>query len=241
MNTNQTLEQMREMGLRGMSNSYKSQLELPIHHQLEGNELIAHLIESEKLNRSNERLGALLKIAKLRLNATPEMIEFEPGRNLNKGAFVSLLEGNYLDKGTNVHITGSAGCGKSFLACAMGHKSCMMGYKTKYYNMNRLIEAILLAKAGGTYIKLLNQIEKIHLLILDDFGLQSLNNVTRLALLQIIEDRHGKRPIIITSQLPVSAWHKYLGEETLADSIMDRLTGDSQRIELEGSSRRKKK
>ncbi|MGF7230642.1 ATP-binding protein, partial [Arachidicoccus sp.] len=167
MNTNQTLEQMREIGLRGMASSYKSQLELPIHHQLEGNELIAHLVEAEKLNRSNERLGSLLKVAKLRLNATPEMVDFDPSRNLSKTAFASLLEGDYLTKGINVHITGAAGCGKSFLACAMGHKACMMGYKTKYYNMNRLIETILLSKAGGTYIKFLNQIEKVQLLILD--------------------------------------------------------------------------
>jgi len=116
-----------------------------------------------------------------------------------------------------------------------------MGFKTRYYNMNRHVEAILIAKTEGSYIKLLNQLEKISLIILDDFGLQHLNKNVKLALLQMMEDSYAKKSIIITSQLPVSAWHDYLDEPTLADALCDRLTARCHRIELKGESRRNKK
>ena len=116
-----------------------------------------------------------------------------------------------------------------------------MGIKTRYYNMNRLIEAILMAKTEGSYLKLLNQFEKIPLIIIDDFGMQNLNKTTKLAMLQIIEDRYAKRSLIITSQLPVSNWYEYLDEPQLADALMDRMTAKSHRLELKGNSRRKKK
>ncbi|HEY4289467.1 MAG TPA: IS21-like element helper ATPase IstB [Puia sp.] len=241
MNTTQTLAQMQELKLTGMASSYRAQLELPLDQQMEGHELIAHLLQAEKLHRSNDRMDSLLKTAKFRFNVTPQDIECNTERNLTKTMWSSLIEGNYLKAGENILITGSTGCGKSHVACALGHQACLLGLKTRYFNMNRLIETIIMAKTEGSYMKLINQLEKISLIILDDFGIQHLNKNIKLALLQLMEDRYGKKSIIITSQLPVSAWYDYIDEPTLADAIMDRLTARSHRLELKGESRRKKK
>jgi DNA replication protein DnaC len=241
MNTTQTLEQMRDLKLGGMAQAYQSQLELSINHQLEGYELIAHLLQSEKLHRSNARLATLLQAAKLRYYAQPESIECSVARNLTKAQWSTLLEGTFIQQGENILITGATGCGKSMIGCALGYQACMLGIKTRYFNMNRLIEAIAMSKTEGSYLKFLNHLEKIPLIILDDFGLQALNKNMKLALLQIIEDRYDKKSVIVTSQLPVASWHEYLDEPTLADAILDRMTAKSHRIELKGESRRKKK
>ena len=241
MNTNQTLEQMKELKLNGMAISYKSQLELPVNNQLEGHELIAHLLEAERLHRGNDRMTTLLKAAKLRYQALPQSVECSTARNLSKATWSTLLESNYLQHGANVLITGATGCGKSHIACALAYQACLLGIKTRYFNMNRLIEAIVMAKTDGSYLKFLNQLERIPLILLDDFGLQNLNKTTKLALLQIMEDRYAKKSLIVTSQLPVSSWHEYLDEPSLGDAIMDRMTANSHRLELTGESWRKKK
>jgi len=241
MNTTQTVEQMQRLKLHGMVASYTSQLELPVHQQLEAHELIAQLVQAEMLNRNNERTNLYLKLAKLRLPAVPEHIECSTARNLTKQQLATLLQGHYITQGETVLITGSTGCGKSYLACALGYQACIQGYKTLYMNINRLIEKITLAKLDGSYIKLLNFFERVPLIILDDFGLQPLTQEVKLALLQILEDRYAKKSVIITSQLPVSKWHDYINEPTLADAILDRLTAKAQRIELKGESMRRKK
>jgi DNA replication protein DnaC len=241
MNTTKSLTQMEDLKLTGMAASYRSQLELPVNQQLEGHELLAHLLQAEQLHRTNERMESLLKSARLRYNITAQQIDCSTERNLTKASWATLLEGNYIKAGENLLITGATGCGKSAIGCALGHQACIMGIKTRYFNLNRLIETINMAKTDGSYVKLLNQLEKVPLIILDDFGLQHINKNIKLALLQIMEDRYEKKSIIITSQLPVSAWHDYLDEPTLADAILDRLTAKCHRIELKGESRRKKK
>lgn len=241
MNTTQTVEQMQRLKLHGMVTSYTTQLELPVHQQLEAHELIAQLVQAEMLNRNNERTNLYLKLAKLRLPAVPEHIECSTARNLTKQQLATLLQGHYITQGETVLITGSTGCGKSYLACALGYQACIQGYKTLYMNINRLIEKITLAKLDGSYIKLLNFFERVPLIILDDFGLQPLTQEVKLALLQILEDRYAKKSVIITSQLPVSKWYDYINEPTLADAILDRMTAKAHRIELKGESMRRKK
>lgn len=240
MNTNETVQQMQQLKFNGMAASYRLQLELPVHQQLEAHELIAQLIQAELLSRNNERTAYYLKLAKLRLPAIAEQVECSTARNFTKQQLSTLLEAHYLQQGQNILITGATGCGKSYLACALGHQACLQGYKTTYLNMNRLIEKITLAKLDGTYIKYLNHLERQNLIILDDFGLQPLHQDVKLALLQILEDRYAKRALIITSQLPVSKWYEYINEPTLADAIMDRMTAHVHRIELKGESRRRK-
>jgi DNA replication protein DnaC len=241
MITNETLQQMQQLKFHGMQSSYSLQLGLPIHQQLEAHELIAQLIQTELLSRNNERTAYYLRLAKLRLPAVAEEAECSAVRNFTKQQLLTLLEGHYLRQVENILITGATGCGKSYLACALGHQACIQGHRTTYLNMNRLIEKINLSKLDGTYIKYLNYLERQTLIILDDFGLQSLNQNVKLALLQILEDWYAKRSIIITSQLPVSKWYEYINEPTLADAIMDRMTAQVHQVELNGESKRKKK
>lgn len=240
MNTNETLGQMHQLKLNGMASSYRSQLELPLHQQLEAHELIAQLVDAEQLSRNNERTAYYLKLAKLRIAATPQQIECSITRNFTKQQLASLLEGNYIREGQALLITGATGSGKSHIACALGHQACMQGYKTVYLNMNRFIEKITLAKLDGSYLKLLNHFERVQLVILDDFGLAKMDHTVKLGLLQILEDRYEKKSVIVTSQLPVAKWHEYINEPTIADAILDRLTARSQRIELKGESMRRK-
>jgi DNA replication protein DnaC len=217
MNTTETLQQMQQLRLQGMYRAYHSQLELPMDQQLEGHDLIAQLVQSEQLGRAQEKTAMYLKLAKLRLPASIEQIECSTSRSLTKQQLAMFAEGRYLDNGENLLITGSTGCGKSYLACALGHQACLQGHKTTYLGMNRLIEKITLSKLDGSYIKLLNNLERQTLIILDDFGLQNMGQEVRLTLLHLLEDRYGKKSIIITSQLPVSKWHEYLEEPSLAD------------------------
>lgn len=239
MNTNTTLEQMKQLRLTGMATAYHEQLQQAVHQQLDGHELIAHLVQTEQLSRQNEKTAYYLKLAKLRLPAIPEQVTCSVSRNLSKQQLATLLQGQYLQEGDNVLITGATGCGKSYLACALGYHACMQGYKTTYLNMNRFIEKVTLAKLDGTFVKLLNHLERQTLIIFDDFGLQPLTQEIKLALLQVLEERHGKKSTIITSQLPVGSWHTYLKEPTIADAIMDRLTAQEHRIELQGESLRR--
>src|SRR5690606_9438445 len=160
---------------------------------------------------------------------------------LTKQQLSTLAEGRYLQQGENILITGPTGCGKSYLACALGYQACLQGYKTTYLNMNRLIEKVTLSKLDGSYIKLLNHLERQTLIILDDFGLQHLTQEIQLTILQSLEDRYGKKSIILTAQLPVSKWYECINDPTLADASMDRMTANAARIQLKGESMRRKK
>lgn len=240
MNTTETLQQMHELRLQGMYHAYRCQLELPLDQQLDGHELVAQLIGSEQLARAQEKTAYYLKLAKLRLAATVEQIECSTSRNFTRQQLATLIEGRYLEQAENILITGTTGSGKSYLACALGHQACVQGFKTTYLGMNRFIERVTLSKLDGSYIRLLNHLERQALIILDDFGLQNMGQDVRLTLLQLLEDRYGKKSIIITSQLPVAKWYEYIADPTLADAIMDRLTAGAHRIELKGESLRRK-
>jgi DNA replication protein DnaC len=211
-----------------------------MHEQPSLDVAIARLAEAELLHRKSRKTELYLKLSKLRYNAVLEQVHCSPSRNLSKETLLSLAECNFIDRSENILITGPTGCGKSFLACAIGRQACSLGYKSIYIGMNRFLEKVTQSKLDGTYIKFLYQIEKTQLLIIDDWGLYPLDINSRLALLQVLEDRYAKRSTIITSQLPVAAWYEYINEPTLADAIMDRLSGNAQRIELKGESLRKK-
>ena len=240
MNHQSTLEQLQELKLSGMAKRYEAILNQPVHQQPEPHALIATLAEAESGYRIHQRTQLYLRLAKLRYNATPEQINCTPGRGITKEILAMLSDGTFIEKSENLLITGATGCGKSYLACAMGRNACLLGHRTLYYSMNRFIEALAAARLDGTYLRWINAIAKTPLLIIDDFGLQTLNHDMRLTLLQILEDRFAKGATIVTSQLPVNKWYEYIKEPTLADAICDRLTSNAHKIELKGESLRRK-
>jgi len=241
MNTQITLENFNNLKLKGMSKVYNSVLSMSP-HQLPGlHEFAARLTEAEIQEKNEKKTSMYLKTSKLRYNALLEHVYCNVQRNFTKDNLLQIADCSFIERTENVLITGATGCGKSYLACALGRAACSLGYKTLYFGMPRLFEKITQAKLDGTYIKFINQLEKTNLIILDDFGLQPLTQDIRLTLLQILEDSYQKNSIIVTSQLPVSMWHQYIGDVTLADAILDRLVVNSSRIELKGDSLRKKK
>ena len=238
---NQTLEKMRKMKLYGMQRSFKHATETQSLGNLTPDELINMLVDSEWDDRGNRARERSIANAKFRYKTSIEGIDFNPERHLDRNQILRLADCSFIDKAENVLITGSIGTGKSYLACAIGNQACMMGYKVFYANATRLFTQLKMAKADGSAIKEMARIEKQDLLILDDFGIQSLDVQSRMMLMELVEDRHGKRSTLFTSQLPVQLWYEIIGDQTLADAILDRIVHDAQRIELQGDSLRKKR
>lgn len=236
---NASLETMRQIKLTGMADAYESLLGLPVNKQPESHELLAQLVDAEKLYREHRRMKMFLRLSKLRYQAVIQDIDCSQKRNLSKQKVLTLADCAYIDRGENVLITGATGCGKSYLACALGHTACVKGYRTLYFNMNRFTEQIALAKTDGSLIKWMDRIKKAKLIILDDFGLQPIAHHVKLILLQILEDRYEKAATAICSQLPVAKWHDYFDEPTIADAILDRIIPKAHRFDLKGKSLRK--
>ena len=231
---NESLQSMKRLKLTGMASAYEATLILPINQYPPAHEMIATLIDAEVQYRAQRRMELFLRMSKLRFRATLTDVQCSEDRNLQPDKLTALADGAWLNRAENILITGATGCGKSFLACALGHQTCATGHRTLYFNLNRLSEQIAIAKTDGTLIKWLNLLKKAQLIILDDFGLQPITQQVKLILLQILEDRYGKKSVIITSQLPIVKWHEYIGESTIADAIMDRLAVNAHRFELKG-------
>ena len=240
MNTTITLHQLQSLNLKGMAQYYETLLSQPLHLHPEPHALVASLTEAEEQHRKHTKTQLYLRMSKLRYQAFTEEIKYTKDRNISKENILQLSDCTYIQRAENILISGATGVGKSFIACALGHQACAKGYKVLYYNLNRFIEKVAQAKLEGTLVKLLNTLERTHLLVLDDFGLSPLDQNTRLALLQLLEDRYGKKSIIIVSQLPIANWYEYINQSTIADAIMDRLTANAHRIELKGESLRTK-
>lgn len=235
-----TVAKMKDLKLQGMRRAFEASLETREYQNMTPDEFISYLVQSEWDYRQNQRIAANIYRAKFRYHATVEEINYNQARNLNRNNVMRLADCSFIEKRENIIITGFTGVGKSFLASALGHQACVKGYKVNYFNTGKLFTKLKMAKGDGTYAKEISRIEKQDLLILDDFGLQPMDNQIRLALLEIIEDRHGKKSTIIASQVPVNKWYELLEEQTIADAILDRIVHSSHRVELQGESLRKK-
>ena len=232
--------QLTTLRLHGMSQSWTALLETRKHHELSLSEGLELLLQAETQDRENRRFERLRKNARFRYQASVEELYSDAARGLDKEMIFSLATGDYITKGVSVLITGASGCGKSFLASALGHQACSQGYKVAYFNVQKLLLRTKMSRIEGTIINFFEKLSKNNLLILDDFGLTHLEQQQRMDLMEMIEDRHGLSSTIITSQLPVANWYDVIGEETIADAILDRLVHSSYRIELKGESLRKK-
>ena len=240
MNTNTTIEKMQKLRVTGMKRAYESSFETRNQDTFTNNEFIAWLIESEDNQRNNSRTERLLKNARFHYQASIEEINYTQDRNIDRNLLTRLSDCSFVDRNENVIITGCTGTGKSFLATALGYQSCLKGYKVLYYNLGKLFQKLIMAKADGAYIKELNKIENHDLLIIDDFGLQAINNEKQMILMDLIEDRNQRRATVFCSQLPVKNWYDLIEEKTIADAILDRIIHSAIRFELKGESMRKK-
>jgi DNA replication protein DnaC len=238
MLTHPTLDQLRALKLTGMAEAFCEQLQKPL-PDLDFEARLAILIDREWNQRENSRLKRRLQQAKLQQAACIEDIDFKHPRGLNKAAMQDLSRCQWAKQHLNLLITGPTGCGKTYIACAIAHKACLMGLTAKYYRLPRLWNELKMSKVDGTYAQWLSQVAKTDILILDDWGLVSPDTEQRRDLLEILDDRYQHRSTIITSQLPTAHWHEHLNDATLADAILDRLLHNSIKLELSGESMRK--
>lgn len=236
-----TLTRMNQMKLYGMHGAFKTAIETGKTDDYTLDQFVSMITDAEWDDRNNRRIQRLIKNARFHYKASIENIIYDKTRNIDQLKILRLAECEYLDKFENVLLTGSTGVGKSYIATALGYQACIQGYRVMYFNTTKLFSMLKIAKADGSYLRTLAKIERQNLIILDDFGLQPLDSQNRIALLEIIEDRHNKGSIIVTSQIPVKGWYEIIGEKTIADAILDRLVHQSHRIELEGESMRRKR
>ena len=236
-----TVTKMKQMKLYGMHNAFRTAIESGKTDHYTLDQFVSMIIDAEWDERHNRRIERSIKNAKFHYKSNIENISFDPSRNLERTLVLRLAECEFVEKNENILITGSTGVGKSYLGTALGYQACIQGFKVSYFNTSKLFAKLKMAKADGSYLRELAKIERQDVIILDDFGLQTLDSENRITLLEIIEDRHNNGSIIVTSQIPVQGWYDIIGEKTIADAILDRLIHQSHRIELLGESMRKKK
>lgn len=236
---NQTLDKLNSMRLRAMQEEYQRQIELPANAALPFDERFAMIVDSEWLAKANNRLKRFLREANLREpSANLEDINYAASRNLDKSTIARLADCSWIKEGRNLIITGATGTGKTYLISAFGNAACRKSLKVRCYRVNRLLTDLTISRGDGSYNKLLNDLKKPDLLILDDFGMASFDPGACRDLLEVIDDRHGRKSIAISAQLPVSKWHGMFEDATIADAVLDRVVNNAYRIELKGPSLR---
>jgi len=234
-----TVTQLKALKLAGMAEALAQQLDQPQAFEIGFEERLALLVDREITHRDSRRLTRLLQLARLRTPAAVEDIDYRAGRGLQREVIAALTTGQWIERHQNLAVTGPTGCGKTYIACALGHQVCRLGLSTRYFRVPRLIEDIRIAHGDGRYARLMKQLANTELLILDDFGIHKLNAAQRNDLMEVVEERHEKKSTLIASQLPVEHWHDAIGEATLADAILDRLLHRAHRIAMTGDSMRK--
>ncbi|TQV65599.1 ATP-binding protein [Exilibacterium tricleocarpae] len=239
MNT-QIIAQLRQLKLGGMATALQTQIEqVGTYEGLPFIERLALLVEQENLSRDQRKQDRLIRQAHFKLRASVQEIDYQHPRNITASQVARLASGDWIARGQNLLLTGPCGSGKTYLACALGHSACLHGYSTRYYRLSRLLLELTQAKADGTYHKQLKQLAKLRLLIIDDWGLEPLKAAQRNDLMEIMDDRHGLTSTLMISQLPTDEWYASIGDNTLADAILDRLMHNAHRLQLKGESMRK--
>jgi len=236
-----TLDKLNALKFTGMAKGLAEQMTLPEIEQLSFEERLGLLVDREMTIRDDRRLQTRLRKAKLKQNASIEDLDTRQARGLDKALIAELAGCQWIKSHLNMLITGPTGVGKTWIACALGQKACRDGYSVRYLRLPRLLQELPIAKGDGSYPKLLKDLAKTDVLILDDWGLSKLIAEQRRDLLEILEDRHDTRSTIVTSQLPIDQWHHIIGDPTLADAILDRLVHNAYKLNLKGESMRKKK
>lgn len=242
MSQRYTLQQLRQLKLTGMADALEHQWTQPQPFEdLCFDERIGLLIDAETTSRAGKRLKRLLTTAKFKLSAYVGEVDYAHPRGLKKNQFAALVTCDWLEKKRNLIITGPTGCGKTYLACALGRQACHHDYSVRYFRASRLFESLTIAHGDGSYLKWIQQLSRTDLLIIDDWGLEKLTPSQRNDWLEIMEDRHGIKSTLVTSQLPATQWHKTIGDATLADAILDRLLHNAHKLQLKlnGDSMRK--
>ena len=237
----QTFEKLYALQLTGMVEALKDQMGRTDLDGLAFEERFSMLVDAQHLFRENKRMKRLLENAKLKLAASMEDIDYRSPRGLDKSVMLSLASCDWVRKHRNVIIVGPTGSGKTYLSCALAHKACREGMAAFYLRTPKLYYTLAMARADGSYARVLAKLARTSVLILDDLGLAALTDSERQDLLEVIEDRHGSASTIITSQLPVEHWHEVIGDPTIADALLDRLVHNAHKINLKGESMRKRK